>query len=78
MRRFAIALSLAALCACYGGLAGCGEDNEAELNAQAAKSTGTVDQSKIIPQSKTQADYFKNNPGTSGAATSTKAAAKTK
>jgi hypothetical protein len=69
MRRFTIALGSAVLSFCFLGLVGCGEDNEAAINAQASKSTGSVDPSKVIPPSKTQMDYFKNNPGTSGAAT---------
>jgi hypothetical protein len=69
MRLFTSGLSFAVLSFCFLGLAGCGEDNEAASRDQAAKTTTSVDSSKVIPQSNSQADYFKNNPGTSGAAT---------
>ena len=68
MRLLTSALSLTVLSFCFLGLVGCSEDNEAASKEQAAKSTGTVDPAKVIPQSKTQAEYYKNNPGSTGAA----------
>jgi len=47
--------------------AGCQEDNEAASRDEAAKSTAAVDPAKSIPQSKSMADYMKNNPGMKGA-----------
>jgi hypothetical protein len=56
-------MSVAGLTSCLLGLVGCGEDNEAAIRAQADKSTGLVNPSKTVPESRTQADFFKNNPG---------------
>ena len=81
MRRIFSALSVAALSASLLGLAGCGEDNEAIGRQETAKSPpAKFEGAQVIPQSQSQADYFKNNPGTTGEATSSrgkKAAAKT-
>ena len=71
-------LSLAVLGFCFLGLAGCSEDNEAASKELAAKSNVKVDPAKIIPQAKTQAEYFNTNPGTSGTATGSGTATKKK
>ena len=63
---------------CLLGLVGCGEDNEAASREQAAKSKGLINPAKTIPQSKTQEEFFKNNPGSSPGATSSGAAAGSK
>ena len=72
MRRFTSALSIAALCVCFSAMNGCGEDNEAAIKEQMAKSTGSVDPSKAIAPSQNMADYAKNNPGMNPAASSAK------
>jgi hypothetical protein len=72
MRRFTSALSIAALCVCFSAMNGCGEDNEAAIKEQMAKSTGSVDSSKAIAPSQSMADYAKNNPGMNPAASSAK------
>lgn len=51
------------------GLVGCGEDNEEASRAQAAKSTGLINPSKTIPPAQNQAEFYKNNPGSSPGAT---------
>jgi hypothetical protein len=60
---------------CLLGVAGCGEDNEAASRDRAAKSPGLVNPSKTLPQAKTQAEFFKNNPGSNPGATGTGSAA---
>jgi hypothetical protein len=69
MRRLIRLLSVAGLSICLFGLVGCGEDNEAASRDQAAKSTGLINPSKTITPSNSQADFFKNNPGSSPGAT---------
>ena len=78
MRRFTSALSIAALCVCFSAMNGCGEDNEAAIKEQMAKSTGSVDSSKTISPSQNMADYAKNNPGMNPSASSGKALAGSK
>lgn len=60
---------IAVLSACLLGFAGCGEDNEAASRDQAAKSTGLINPSNALPQAKTQAEFYKTNPGSSPGAT---------
>jgi len=69
MRLITRGLTLAVLGLGAMGLAGCGEDNEAASRDAASKGGVTVDASKAPPPSKSMDDYFKNNPGTTGAGT---------
>ena len=66
MRLFANGLSLALLSFCFLGLAGCGEDNEAAINAQASKAKGTIPGSRSA-QAQTQDEYYEITPGVQGA-----------
>jgi hypothetical protein len=80
MRRlFAHTLGVVGFSSCLLFLVGCGEDNEAAIKEQATRSKGLVNPSNTVPQSQTQADFFKNNPGSSpGATGSSKAGTTTK
>jgi ABC-type phosphate transport system substrate-binding protein len=69
MRLLTYGVGVAALGFCVAGLSGCGEDNEAASRDSASKGSVTVDASKAPPPSKSMDDYFKNNPGTTGAGT---------
>ncbi len=66
MRLFTSGLSLALLSYCFLGLAGCSEDNEAAMRAQAAKAKGTIPGSRTA-QAQTQEEYFQITPGVTGA-----------
>jgi hypothetical protein len=59
-------LSFALLSFCFLGLAGCGEDNEAAIKAQAAKAKGTIPGSRTA-QAQTQEEYYEITPGVQGA-----------
>jgi hypothetical protein len=66
MRVFTSGLSLALLSFCLLGLAGCGEDNEAAIQEQAAKAKGTIPGSRTA-QAQTLEEYYEITPGVSGA-----------
>ena len=68
MRMFTSGSTLALLSLCSVGLAGCAEDNEAAIKAQAAKAKGTIPGSRSA-QAKTQEEYFEITPGVYGAGT---------
>jgi hypothetical protein len=68
MRLFTGGLGLALLSACFLGLAGCGEDNEAAIRAQASKAKGTIPGSRTA-QAQTQDEYYEITPGVQGAGT---------
>ena len=63
---FTSGLSLALLGACFLGLAGCAEDNEAAIKEQASKAKGTIPGSRTA-QAQTQAEYYEITPGVHGA-----------
>jgi ABC-type phosphate transport system substrate-binding protein len=66
MRRlFANGLNLALLCCCFAGLAGCAEDNEAAIKAQASKAKGTIPGSRTA-QAQTQQEYYEITPNVRG------------
>jgi hypothetical protein len=62
MRLFASAFGLALLSSCFVGLAGCSEDNEGAIKAQAAKAKGTIPGSRTA-QAQDQQEYFEITPG---------------
>jgi hypothetical protein len=64
--RLKTALSLALLSIGFLGLAGCGEDNEAAIRAQAAKAKETIPGSRSA-QAQTQEEYYRITPGVQGA-----------
>jgi len=66
MSPFTTGLSFALLCLCVLALAGCGEDNEAAIKAQAARAKGTIPGSRTA-QAQTQEEYFEITPGVRGA-----------
>ena len=66
MRLFNGGLGLALSSACFLGLAGCGEDNEAAIKEQAAKAKGTIPGSRTA-QAKTLEEYYEITPGVQGA-----------
>jgi hypothetical protein len=68
MRLFTRGSVLALLSGCFLWLAGCGEDNEAAINAQAAKAKGTIPGSRTA-QAQTQEEYYEITPGLGGAGT---------
>ena len=68
MNLFTNGLRLALLSFCSLGLAGCGEDNEAAIKAQAAKAKGTIPGSRTA-QAQTQDEYYEITPGLQGAGT---------
>ena len=68
MKLFKSGLSVALPCLCFLGLAGCAEDNEAAIKAQAAKAKGTIPGSRTA-QAQTQEEYFEITPGVHGAGT---------
>jgi hypothetical protein len=59
-------LSLALLSFCIFGLAGCAEDNEAAIKAQAANAKRQMAGSRTA-QAQTQEEYFEITPGLRGA-----------
>ena len=78
MRRFTHTLSVMGFSSCLLVLVGCGEDNEAAIKEQATRSKGLVNPSNTVPQSQTQADFFKNNPGSNPGVTGSRKAGTTK
>ena len=56
MRLFTCGLSLALLSSCLLGLSGCGEDNQSDINKQAAKTSGTKVELKT-PQPQDQRQF---------------------
>lgn len=62
-------LSVAVLSFSVLGLAGCAEDNQAAIRAQAARARGTIPGSRTA-QAQTQEEYFEITPGVQGAGTS--------
>jgi hypothetical protein len=67
MRLLASGLSLALLGFCFLGLAGCAEDNEAAIKAQAAKAKNTIPGSRTA-QAQDQGEYYEITPGVRGGA----------
>jgi hypothetical protein len=67
MRLMASGLSLALLGFCFLGLAGCAEDNEAAIKAQAAKAKNTIPGSRTA-QAQDQGEYYEITPGVRGGA----------
>ena len=67
MRFFATKLSLASLSFCLLTLAGCAEDNEAAIKAQASKAKGTIPGSRTA-QAQSQEEYYEITPGVKGGA----------
>jgi hypothetical protein len=59
---------LSLLSACFLGLAGCAEDNEAAMKEQAARAKGTIPGSRTA-QARTQEEFYEITPGTHGAGT---------
>jgi hypothetical protein len=59
-------LRLAVLGLCSLGLAGCAEDNEAAIKAQARTAKGKIPGSRTA-QAQTQEEYFEITPGVHGA-----------
>jgi hypothetical protein len=59
-------LSFALLVGCLMGSAGCAEDNEATIKAQAAKAKGTIPGSRTA-QAQSQEEYYEITPGVHGA-----------
>ena len=70
MRLLVNGLSLALLCFCLLGLAGCAEDNEAAFKKQASQAKGTIPGSRTA-QAQTQQEYFEITPGVRGGSGST-------
>ncbi|MGP0062591.1 MAG: hypothetical protein ACLQGP_03175 [Isosphaeraceae bacterium] len=68
MRLFTIGLSLTLLGVFLLLLAGCAEDNEAMIKAQAAKAKGTIPGSRTA-QAQTLEEYYEITPGLQGAGT---------
>jgi hypothetical protein len=68
MRLFTSGLSLALLTIGCMGLAGCAEDNEAAIRAQAARAKGTIPGSRTA-QAQTQDEYYEITPGVQGVGT---------
>jgi len=66
MRLFTRGLGLALLSFCFLGLAGCGEDNEAAINEQAALAKAIIPGSRTA-QALTQEEYYEITPGVRGA-----------
>jgi hypothetical protein len=58
----------AALALCCLGFTGCGEDNEAAIKEQEAKSKAKIPGSRTA-QAQNQAEYYKITPGVQGAGT---------
>jgi hypothetical protein len=67
MSSFTRGLSLALLSLCFLGLAGCAEDNEAAIKAQAANAKGTIPGSRTA-QAQTLEEYYEITPGVQGGA----------
>ena len=65
MRLFTRGLSLALLSIGFLGLAGCAEDNEAAIKAQAANAKGTIPGSRTA-QAQTLEEYHEITPGVQG------------
>jgi hypothetical protein len=70
MRLFASGVALAVTSVGLAGLAGCAEDNEAAIKAQAAKAKGTIPGSRTA-QARTLEEYYEITPGATGVGTST-------
>ena len=68
MWSFTNRIGLTLLSFCLLGLAGCGEDNEAAIKAQAATAKGTIPGSRTA-QAQTQEEYYEITPGVQGAGT---------
>jgi hypothetical protein len=68
MKLFTSGLSLALLCLCFLGLAGCAEDNEAFIKKQAASAKGTIPGSRTA-QAQSQDEYYQITPGLRGPGT---------
>jgi hypothetical protein len=68
MRVFNCGLRLALLSVCFLGLAGCEEDNEAAIRAQAARAKGTIPGSRTA-QARTLEEFYEITPGIQGAGT---------
>ncbi len=68
MQLFTSGLTAALASFCFLGLAGCAEDNEAAMRAQAAKAKGTIPGSRTA-QAQTQEEYYEITPGVKGAGT---------
>jgi hypothetical protein len=68
MRLFTRELRVALLSLCLLILAGCAEDNEAAIKAQASRAKGTIPGSRTA-QAQTQDEYYEITPGLQGAGT---------
>jgi hypothetical protein len=68
MRLFTNGLGLALLSSSVLWAAGCGEDNEAAIKAQAARAKSKIPGSRTA-QAQTQEEYFAITPGVRGAGT---------
>jgi hypothetical protein len=67
MSLFTRGLSLALLSIGFLGIAGCAEDNEAAIKAQAANAKGTIPGSRTA-QAQTLEEYYEITPGVQGGA----------
>ena len=67
MRLLANGVRLALLCICFLGLAGCAEDNEAPIKAQASAAKNTIPGSRTA-QAQSQEEYYGITPGVQGGA----------
>ena len=67
MRLFTSGPRLALVSFCVLGLAGCAEDNEAAIKAQAAKAKNTIPGSRTA-QAQDQGEYYEITPGVRGGA----------
>ena len=68
MKLFRSRMTLALLGLCVAGLAGCGEDNEAAINEQAARAKEKIPGARS-PQAKTQDEYYQVTYGVKGVGT---------
>jgi hypothetical protein len=68
MRLFTSGWSLALLCLSVMGTAGCGENNEAAIEDQAARSKAVIPGSRTA-QAQSQEEYYEITPGVQGAGT---------
>ncbi len=67
MRLLANGVRLAPLCFCFLGLAGCAEDNEAPIKAQASAAKNAFPGSRTA-QAQSQDEYYEITPGVQGGA----------
>ena len=67
MRSFTSGSSLALLCLCLLGLAGCAEDNEAAIKEQASRAKGTIPGARAA-QAQTLEEFYEITPGVKGGA----------